>query len=280
MSRISSGILNLLPMPKRGCHGCSVTTTRRAGAGQECSVRDAPDQTNQGRRTFRGLHASNGGLLRASPSFPCPARKGDRRSSNGPQGVGARIKRNPARLPSASWSFFHRGRGACVNEWGFSECQCGLVVVGCKHGRFMKLVMPSVVSIEFDGGTSCNIPAKGFGVGYGSYRLHGEGGAIVRVEHGPKHSCNSAEILTLCRALEDAVFTAQMLGMPLRKLQFIVRGDSQIALRWVHCKHPPNNKTTPMFRHAISRLRKVVSKVGPIKTKWWPRTNSVRIFGH
>lgn len=56
------------------------------------------------------------------------------------------------------------------------------------------------VRIEFDGGTPCNIPRLGYGIGYGSYRIDGE--PIVRLDHRAPMSANAAELLTLVRAVQ------------------------------------------------------------------------------
>lgn len=129
--------------------------------------------------------------------------------------------------------------------------------------------------IEFDGGTTCNIPARGYGRGYGSFQVNDWD--IVRVDHGPNHSCNSAEILTLVAALEhlrENSYTS-------KDLPILVRGDSQIALKWVHCKKNPKLKTSPMFRDAIQKLRKqVIQFPRGIYTEWRGRAHSVALFGH
>src|SRR5512133_1957384 len=55
--------------------------------------------------------------------------------------------------------------------------------------------------IEFDGGTSCNRPALGYGNGYGSFRVND--GDVHRLAFGPMSS-NAAEIFTLAAAIGRA----------------------------------------------------------------------------
>ena len=128
--------------------------------------------------------------------------------------------------------------------------------------------------IEFDGGTSCNVPSRGFGKGYGSFQINN--GPIRRVEFGMGHSCNSAEIRTLVSALEavrescDSCHNASVLA----------RGDSRIALKWASCKSEPKEKHSENFREAIKLLREQIVHFGQIRTEWRNRSHSVRIFGH
>lgn len=128
-------------------------------------------------------------------------------------------------------------------------------------------------TIEFDGGTSCNDPKIGLGRGYGSYQI--DGGEIHRVEFGEGHSCNSAEILTLEAALQHLA----SFGDP-KEMVVLARGDSQIALKWVHCKASPKQSTSLPFRQAIPMLRNQVQRFKSIKTQWRGRAHSVVLFGH
>jgi ribonuclease HI len=128
--------------------------------------------------------------------------------------------------------------------------------------------------IEFDGGTSCNNPRQGFGKGYGSFQI--DNGSIHRVEFGMGHSSNSAEIRTLVAALQQL---AKEVGNP-EEHSVLVRGDSQIALKWVKCPLTPKEKTSEGFREAITLLRTEVTKFRGVKTEWRRRDYSVRLFGH
>ncbi len=132
---------------------------------------------------------------------------------------------------------------------------------------------PDII-ITFDGGTTCNIPRLGFGEGYGSYQINDRD--VVRCRFGIGHSCNSAELLTLTFALRD------LLGSDsLSSLKHVhVKGDSQIALKWAKHRGFPSKKSTPMFHSAIAMLRREASSFRNLTTEWWPRENSVRIFGH
>ncbi len=131
------------------------------------------------------------------------------------------------------------------------------------------------ISIEFDGGTSCNIPRLGFGEGYGSYQIGDQ--PIKRVKFGKGHSCNSAEIRTLISALHDLADQ-----MPPHMVNLEIHGDSQIALKWANPKYmkKPSHKTTENFRNAIVELRKIAIMFANITTKWRGRDVSVALFGH
>lgn len=90
------------------------------------------------------------------------------------------------------------------------------------------------VNIHFDGGTPCNIPSIGLGIGYGSYRYNGldgqmSRGAPIRVSHDIPCCNKVAEILTLCVALEKL---AEM-GSP-ETTHVHVQRDSMVALDWLN----------------------------------------------
>lgn len=136
------------------------------------------------------------------------------------------------------------------------------------------------VRIEFDGGTPCNDPKKGFGIGYGSYALNG--GAPIRLSHGIPCSNNAAEVLTLVSALHYVRKTYDPEGVRL-----IVVGDSQITLNWVRrtsgeLKAKKNKKPSgsPLFRDSIKRLSDALHQFGKIEVRWQPRVKSVKTFGH
>ncbi len=130
-------------------------------------------------------------------------------------------------------------------------------------------------TIEFDGGTSCNIPSKGFGEGYGSFQIND--GEIKRVTFGKGHSCNSAEIRTMVAALEEL---ASMCNPA--QSSILIRGDSQIALKWVTCGKQPKASHSEGFRDAIERLRRVIqlNRWRSVSTEWRGRAHSVKLFGH
>ena len=136
--------------------------------------------------------------------------------------------------------------------------------------------------IEFDGGTSCNDPAKGYGDGYGTFMV-GEKGTVFSSANpkftrrfGIGHSWNSAEIYTLVEAL---LHLHKELDRP-KEASVLCRGDSRIALKWVNCKKHPPEKTSPKFRDGIRDLRSIVSEFGCVRTEWRGREHSVKLFGH
>lgn len=126
--------------------------------------------------------------------------------------------------------------------------------------------------IEFDGGTSCNIPRLGYGKGYGSFQVNG--GDIYRVEFGMGHSCNSAEILTLCAALQEL-----KIQCPYAE-NVLCRGDSKIALKWIQYGGKPSKNASDMFIAAINKLRKLVRRFKSVRSQWRGREYSVKLFGH
>lgn len=124
-------------------------------------------------------------------------------------------------------------------------------------------------TMQFDGGTSCNIPRLGYGKGYGSFRIDNQ--EIVRCEF-ENMSANAAEINTLASGLEEAARQG---------IKFLtVKGDSKIALKWVRCRKEPKEATSEMFRLSIERLRAITPLFGRIQTHWISRVHNVRVFGH
>lgn len=135
------------------------------------------------------------------------------------------------------------------------------------------------IRIEFDGGTSCNIPRLGFGNGYGSYKINDE--PIHRCNFNRPMSNNAAEIETLAYAIG----AIKDRGHDIKFVSLSIFGDSQIALRWAKkclcsdaLKLP--KKTTPGFREAICKLRENITGFPIIFTYWQPRLKSVATFGH
>lgn len=126
--------------------------------------------------------------------------------------------------------------------------------------------------IEFDGGTSCNIPNKGYGKGYGSFQIND--GPIQRVEFGMGHSCNSAEVLTLCAALKELKSQCP------HAESVLCRGDSQIALKWISYRGKPSRGCYHRFLAAIDELRQVVVQFKSVRSEWRSRDHSVNLFGH
>lgn len=128
------------------------------------------------------------------------------------------------------------------------------------------------VRIEFDGGTPCNIPRLGYGIGYGSYRI--DGGRVVRCNHDRPMSANAAEIFTLVCAVDTVTFMH-----PKRDVALLIVGDSRIALKWVYPRRK-RAKGSPEFLEAIEALRSSLSGFAVVNTQWQPREHSVLAFGH
>ena len=144
------------------------------------------------------------------------------------------------------------------------------------------------VIVHFDGGTPCNIPSIGFGIGYGSYCYTGladqiSKGEPIRISHGIPCSNNVAEILTLCVALEKL---AEMGSAETTHVH--VQGDSKIALKWLNVASGQHNmkrvtisdNATQLFIESIRRLGKAVEPFSKIETEWLERRHAVAAFGH
>lgn len=134
------------------------------------------------------------------------------------------------------------------------------------------------IRVEFDGGTPCNIPRLGYGIGYGSYKINGQ--PIVRVTHGIPMSANVAEIMTLVSALKDVQV---QFG---NRVKVKIFGDSQIALNWA-AGHTPSGKKKKFskkvnqpFRDAVDALRLMTTQFSIVTTNWRGRAKSVELFGH
>lgn len=133
-----------------------------------------------------------------------------------------------------------------------------------------------LVTIECDGGTSCNRPGD-FGYGYGSYSI--DGNEPVRVEFGKGHSNNSAEVLIMVAALKE--LARQVDRGPIRVL---VRSDSRNALKWVQLKTGKTSQISPKasaaYRDAVKLLLEAKARFPSIKGEWRNRLHSVALFGH
>lgn len=135
------------------------------------------------------------------------------------------------------------------------------------------------VTIRFDGGTPCNIPSLGYGIGYGSYQLNSL--PIVRVDHGRRMSANAAEIFTLIRAVQDTVKVFGRTGVGLT-----ITGDSRIAIKWANGRTFTGKPAkfskggSEEFRNAVKTLRDVLTGFARVDAIWQPRIESVKLFGH
>lgn len=134
--------------------------------------------------------------------------------------------------------------------------------------------------IEFDGGTPCNVPRLGYGIGYGSYRV--DEGPVIRRDHGVPMSANAAEIMTLV----EAVRYIGILEKERSVIELEIWGDSQIAIKWANGCTPSGKPaklskgTSEMFRNSIQTLRDVLRPYGAVHAHWHRRINSVKTFGH
>lgn len=134
--------------------------------------------------------------------------------------------------------------------------------------------MPQVITIIFDGGSTCNNPHKGFGKGYGSFKVGDK--PIQRVFFGENHSANSSEVRTLVEAIRFAKE-----WWP-DSYKYHVIGDSKIALSWIHKNGLPSSRRkqpTQNFVDAIKLLKQECFEKH-ITTQWQPRKESVKLFGH
>lgn len=126
--------------------------------------------------------------------------------------------------------------------------------------------------IWFDGGTTCNIPSKGFGFGYGSYKIGDN--EIIRLKFEEGHSNNSAELKTLLHAFRAV---NEKDHDPWKTC--LVIGDSTIALKWINWRGPIKTGIE-LFKEQIKLLKLETHFFGEIIPCWWPRNNSVKMFGH
>lgn len=158
------------------------------------------------------------------------------------------------------------------------------------HGKFRKRweiqtgnIPEHDFIIEFDGGTSCNIPRKGFGIGYGSYKINDFEIVMVKFEEG--YSSNAAEIETMYRALLDLSNKIKEDVVTHIYPRIVVCGDSCIALKWINCKSFPK-EGSDKFINSIKNLKKLISDCqdcmlfGEITPFWRGRAKSVELFGH
>lgn len=140
------------------------------------------------------------------------------------------------------------------------------------------------VVIEFDGGTPCNIPSKGYGNGYGSFRINN--GPPQRVNFERPMSNNAAELWTLRYAISQ-IEGWMGVGDPFSK-RLIIRGDSQVALKWadvaagnqVKGKQTPTPNSSGEMIDAIESLKSSLPHFRSVKTEWQPREKSVSSLGH
>ena len=123
--------------------------------------------------------------------------------------------------------------------------------------------------IDFDGGTSNNNPRSGgFGIGYGSYRLHGE---VVKLDFARRMSANEAEIRTLIAAAE----AVKLIADPV-KTRLCAYGDSRITLGWANKAgmkvfYRPKPSWSPEFAAAVADLYSTLRPFAEVVTQWQPQ---------
>jgi len=139
--------------------------------------------------------------------------------------------------------------------------------------------------IVFDGGTPCNVPSQGYGIGYGSYKVNNL--PVVRCDHRLPMSANCAEIMTLVEAIRSvASETQHSPAIPRDKIHLDIWGDSQIAVNWANGVSPSGKPcklskgSSKEFGNAVQTLRDILKGFGYVQAQWHSRTNSVRTFGH
>lgn len=134
------------------------------------------------------------------------------------------------------------------------------------------------MQIIFDGGCIYEKTSNGIGRGYGSYRIDEE--AIVRVDHGLNMTANAAEVLTVCRALEEIIRRYK----DTMSLALLIIGDSQVALanvrRFQKPNAQPNKNTHESFQYATESLGIFLARFSKIEARWHGRKHSVKLFGH
>lgn len=129
--------------------------------------------------------------------------------------------------------------------------------------------------LEFDGGTPCNIPSRGYEDGYGSFQINGL--PIARNQYGRPMSANTAEVLTMHYGLEE-IF--RIFG----RSSVLVRGDSKIALGWVEKSRAGKMKfskgSSQEYISAVILLHNSIQMHLSVQSEWRCRDYSVTIFGH
>lgn len=145
-----------------------------------------------------------------------------------------------------------------------------------KQSELITLDSPNSTIIEFDGGTSCNIPRLGYGDGYGSYQISGR--PVVRINHMKPMSSNVAEIMTAVVALDELRYLRGPTNV-------LMRGDSMITVNWIRrlgngSNKSPKESRAHAFKIAVLELRVSIQRHKKVTSEWRSREHSVEIFGH
>lgn len=156
---------------------------------------------------------------------------------------------------------------------------------------FLKLRDTSECLILTDGGTSCNIPARGYGAAYGSYVMYKEGQQIGTGRYEfEKGSNNFAEISIMHRAL--ITFLHLLLDSKERRAvsQLHLCSDSRLSVRHLSrfasgIEHVAVSRgSSALFVGALVELQKIVRALLlldiTITSSWVPRAIPLRYLGH
>lgn len=156
---------------------------------------------------------------------------------------------------------------------------------------FLKLRDTSECLILTDGGTSCNIPARGYGTAYGSYVMYKEGQQVITGRYEFENGSNNfAEISIMQRALRSFLYllpdskeqraVSQLhlcsdSRLSIKHLNFFVSGREAIVV---------SRRSSDLFVRALAELREIVrillaAKI-TITSSWVPRGICVRYLGH
>lgn len=125
-----------------------------------------------------------------------------------------------------------------------------------------------IIELCFDGGCSAS------GHGYGSYTfwINGNQTGPIRHEFGVRHTSNASEWDILRHGLEAAVAAVDPVTTKID-----IRGDSRLVVegaagRW--------KVSAPHLKPIAAEVRRMLGLFAEANLQWWPRENSVRIFGH
>lgn len=133
-----------------------------------------------------------------------------------------------------------------------------------------------MLRVEFDGGTSCNDPRKGYGIGYGSFKVGSD--PIVRCDHVRPMSATAAECWTAVEAIRYVLTR----WLP-ERTSLEIHGDSQNAL--ARCERPIKSKKVRENRESEytqsgAELLALCQRFHSVRTLWRGRIVSVKLFGH
>lgn len=134
------------------------------------------------------------------------------------------------------------------------------------------------VKITFDGGNGGNNPRLGYGDGYGSFQISGQG--IQKVNFYEPMSNNAAEILTLIRALKEV-----KLKYGTQNVYVSIRGDSQLALGWAKkafMRKPMKfgKNVSQRYKESVEELYSVIAPFTDVQCEWIGRKRVFSLFGH